>query len=91
MDRMGMQPGSEGQEHEHDHGAGGFWTEGMEQSILAAVEGLEEPSRHHQGMDVDVDSEDVPSSRAFTGGGDEMEMRRVFGLPADTEDHDDGQ
>lgn len=88
--------GEEGEaQDQEDHGQGGFWTDGMEQSILAAVEGLEGPgpNHHHEThMDVGVDQggdEDVPSSRAFEGGGDEMEMRRVFGLPSETE-HDDG-
>lgn len=93
------------QRHENEHdedgqhvGDGsGFWTGDMEQSILAAVEGLDVPRGIHRGesgeVGMDIDQEDVPSARAFEGGGDEMEMRRVFGLPADTDPdnhHDDG-
>jgi hypothetical protein len=86
----------------------------MEQSILAAVgnfqetpNGMDQGSDQHNdgegqggggGGEMEVDLEEVPSSRAFEGGGGEMEMRRVFGLPPDTDtdpdhhDHDhDGQ
>lgn len=69
-----------------------FWSENMERSILAAVEGLEGGDHHgsgdhaHQGPSMLAEAEEVPSSRAFEGdGGGEMEMRRVFGLPAEGE------
>jgi hypothetical protein len=68
----------QGQREEGD--GGGFWSENMERSILAAVEGLDGNGLQGQ------DQEDVPSSRAFQEGGD-MEMRRVFGLA----EHDEPQ
>jgi len=63
---------------------GGFWTENMERSILAAVEGLDGNGVGDGGGGAQ-EQEDVPSLRAFAGG-DDLEMRRVFGLG----DHDDG-
>lgn len=90
---------------------GGFWPGDMEQSILAAVEGLEDPGHadahmRDAGADMSVGGvdmgqhgdghghghdEEVPSSRAFEGGGGEMEMRRVFELPAEAEQDDDAR
>lgn len=94
-------------EHEHQGDGGGFWTDGMEQDILAAVEGLDEGHDHGDGRlgargEADnlhahehehENENDVPSSRAFEQEGGEMEMRRVFGLPAEHEEqhHHGGQ
>lgn len=90
-DQDGGGNGNGGEDH-HMGDGGEFWTGDMEQSILAAVGNFQEtPHGDGQGegeggagMDVD-DLEEVPSSRAFEGGGGEMEMRRVFGLPPDTD------
>lgn len=93
--------GDEDGDGDHQMGdGGGFWTGDMEQSILAAVGNFQETPHDNHGNEegegpagMDVDLEEVPSSRAFEGGGGEMEMRRVFGLPPDTDpdpDHGDG-
>lgn len=70
-------------QREGEGDGGGFWSENMERSILAAVEGLEGEGSGEHG-DEGLGHEDVPSSRAFEGEGD-MEMRRVFGLGDDNQ------
>jgi hypothetical protein len=81
---MEMEMGEGDEQREGD--GGGFWTENMERSILAAVEGLDKNGGGDGvGGGREQEQEDVPSLRAFEGG-DDMEMRRVFGL-GDNDDH----
>ena len=68
-------------QREGEADGGGFWSENMERSILAAVEGLEGEGSGVGEGDEGHGHEDVPSSRAFQFQGEgDMEMRRVFGL-----------